>query len=467
MVTAISPRPKRHNLAFIVNSSIDKPDAKARQLIRSHVMRDKNRRKPPADASKLKSWINEESSQTSVALSDLYFPLPVHIGSGMPLTQLACDMPPYALDLVYKFFTVLLQQMYPIELCLSFDLQHSVWIQYLALDPLYCHSLLWTTQTYFDWLNGSGVSPIQIQHAHQTLVGLRERLTLDAELATSDATIVVVVSLIMMNAFVGDYKSARKHVRGLHKMVEMRGGVRAFGGNTQIQLKMCRADLAMAIFTNRKPLFFSDGICWEPYIAKNTSRKTLPPHMAALDSNLLHIWADLREFTRSANLAFQTGQKIDCVLFQEILVSVQYRLLLLDVSAGSLDEVVLVGMLAFATNIFLQMQGLGMRFDNLSARLRGCVSGLQGLGDDATAELKLWLLFVAWMPGGASKQNSWIGAELKKTLGILALTKWEVVRDRLKRYLWIDVLHDKGGKDAFKNATENLLQTLRSSEIDI
>ncbi|TVY13988.1 hypothetical protein LARI1_G008670 [Lachnellula arida] len=466
MITTISSSPKPHKLEFIVNSSIDKPDTKARQLIRSHVMRDKNRRKPRADGSKLKSWINKDNDQRSVAVSDLYFPLPVHIGSGMPLTRLAYDMPPYALDLVYKFFTVVLQQMYPIELCLSFDLQHSVWVQYLALDPLYCHSLLWTTQTYFDWLGGSGVSPVQIQHAHQTLVGLRERLT-DGELATSDVTIVVVVSLIMMNAVVGDYKPARKHVRGLHKMVEMRGGVRAFSENSQIQLKMCRADLTMALLTDRKPLFFSDGICWEPYIAKNASRKTLPTHMAGLDSNLLHIWADLREFTRSANLAFQTGQKIGCILFQEILVSVQYRLLLLDVSAGSLDEVVLVGMLAFATNIFLQMQGLGIRFDALSSRLRGCLLGLRGLEDDATVELKLWLLFVARMPDSVSEIDSWIEAEMKKTLGALGLKKWEAVKDILKRYLWIDVLHEKGGKDAFEDATKNFSEQLQFSKMDI
>lgn len=230
---------------------------------------------------------------------------------------------------------------------------------------------------------------------------------------------------------------------------------------------LLRADLTMAILTNRKPLFFSDGICWEPYIAKNASRKTPPAHMAGLDSNLLHIWADLREFTRSANLAFQTGQKIGCILFQEILVSVQYRLLLLDLSAGSLDEVVLVGMLAFATNIFLQMQGIGIRFDKLSARLRGCLLGLQGLEDDATVELKLWLLFVARMSDSVSEKDSLIEGEMKKTLGALGLTKWEAVRDILQGYLWIGVLHDKFGQDVFDDAAKNLPGPLQSSKIDI
>ncbi|TVY44661.1 hypothetical protein LOCC1_G007048 [Lachnellula occidentalis] len=456
MVTANSSRPKQRKLAFIVNTTIEKPDPKARQLIRSHVMRDKNRRKPPADGSKLKSWINEESSQRSVPVSDLYFPLPIHIGSGMPLVQLAYDMPPYALDLVYKCKSRLH------VLCLD-----SVWIRYLAVDPLYCHSLLWTTQTYFDWLGGSGTSPAQILHAHRTLVGLRERLT-DEERATSDSTVVVVVNLIMMNAVVGDPKSARKHMRGLHKMVEMRGGVRAFGGNTQIQLKMCRADLTMAMLSDRKPLFFSGGVCWEPYIAKNAaSRKNIPAHMAGLDSNLLYIWADLREFSRSANLAFQTGQKIGCILYQEILISVQYRLLLLDVEAGSLDRLVLVGMLAFATNIFLQMQGLALRFANMSARLKGGVLGLQGLEDDAMVELKLWLLFIARMSDGATGKYSWIDAEMKKTLRALGVTKWEAAREKLKGYLWIDVMHDKGGKDAFEGATSSVLEPLHRSRFTI
>jgi hypothetical protein len=66
-------------------------------------------------------------------------------------------------------FTVVGQQMYPIELCLVYDLKDSIWFGYLA-DPLCCHSILWTTQAYFDWLRGFGCSYVQTQYAYETLV---------------------------------------------------------------------------------------------------------------------------------------------------------------------------------------------------------------------------------------------------------------------------------------------------------
>jgi hypothetical protein len=129
--------------------------------------------------------------------------------------------------------------MYPIELCLMFDFKKSVWIEYLAVDAMYCHGILWLTQAYFDWIRGGKSSNFQVQHAHKTLVLLQKRLA-DSELATSDVTIGVVVALVMGTALVDDLESAKKHMRGLYKMVELRGGVRTFADNCQMQVKMCR-----------------------------------------------------------------------------------------------------------------------------------------------------------------------------------------------------------------------------------
>jgi hypothetical protein len=136
-------------------------------------------------------------------------------------------------------FTVLGQAMYPIELCLTFDLRKLFLVEYLAVDALYCHSVLWMTQAYFDGLRGHEYSSIEIHHAHQTLVMLQQRLD-DSRFATSDSTICVVLSLVNMTALIGNHEASRKHMMGLCKMVEMRGGVRAFTENSQIQLKICR-----------------------------------------------------------------------------------------------------------------------------------------------------------------------------------------------------------------------------------
>jgi hypothetical protein len=222
---------------------------------------------------------------------------------------------------------------------------------------------------------------------------------------------------------------------------------------------MFRADLAMAMLTDTKPLFFSDGISWEPYIAKsaNTSHGSLSKLFAGVDIKLCYIWADVREFTRSANLAFQTRQKMECVLFQEILLSVQYRLLLFDGSTSPLDEAIHTGLLTFATNVFLESV-LVVRFEKLSARLRDSILGLQGLEDDSMLEFKLWLLFVAGMSIVAEDRDAWLQPEMVKTLKALRLASWKAVRDRLKGHLWIDRLHDSGGKEAFEEANNQLIR---------
>jgi hypothetical protein len=225
-----------------------------------------------------------------------------------------------------------------------------------------------------------------------------------------------------------------------------------------------RADLTIAMFTDSKPKFFRDDISWGPYIAKGqkTSLESLPRHFAGLDMKLSNIWADLREFTKSANLAFQTGQKMDGVLFQEILISVQYRLLHLDVSTCSQNKAIHLGMLAFSTNVFVQMQGLAIRFERLSAQLRDCVLGLQGLEDDSMLNFKLWLLLVARMSIVAGARDSWLEPELKKTLEVLGLASWTSVRDRLNGYLWIGVLHDNGGKKAFADGITSPSEVCKS-----
>ena len=212
-----------------------------------------------------------------------------------------------------------------------------------------------------------------------------------------------------------------------------------------------RADLVTAMLIDNTPMFFSEGISWEPYIAKlrNISCTTVPVHLAALDPKLSNVWADLRDFSRSANLAFQTGQKMDCIQFQEILISIQYRLQLLNICAPSLDRAVHVGMLAYSTNVFLQLQGLA----GLSAKLRDSILGLQDTSHLATAEFKLWLLFIARMSIVVAYEDSWIHFEMSKALQILGLSSWTAVREKLKQYLWIDKLHDKGAEVAFYNAT--------------
>lgn len=193
---------------------------------------------------------------------------------------------------------------------------------------------------------------------------------------------------------------------------------------------------------------------WEPYISKgqDTFHDSVPKCLLGSDTKLRIIWKDLQEFTRSVNLAFQIGQKMDFSVCQQILISVLYRLLLIDFSPKSSDQAFHVGMLAFSSNTFLQMKNFPIHFEKLSVQLRDTILGLDTLEDDSTLELKIWLLFVARLSIQTGNGDSWLLPEMRKTLAALSLTTWKSVKDKLKNYLWIGMLHDACGKKAFEDA---------------
>ena len=69
------------------------------------------------------------------------------------------------------------------------------------------------------------------------------------------------------------------------------------------------------------------------------------------DSRLLAIHSDLHEFSRAANLAAQTGRKLEPDLLQDVMVSIQYRLLHLKYDSKDAHELLRVVMLAYSTTV--------------------------------------------------------------------------------------------------------------------
>ncbi|KUJ15199.1 uncharacterized protein LY89DRAFT_106229 [Mollisia scopiformis] len=435
---------------FIVSTSSDRTNSAARRLIRSHVMRGKNRRKSPSSSMKTGAWLNsgtcsdEElvSAQRECILSG---PGLGFFGSGLRLIPFADDMQPYMLDLVFKFFTILMQAMYPIQLCLSVDSRNTVWMEYLQTDTMFLHSQLWLAQTYFDWTQNRPPSRRALLHESKTLHLLRHRVT-DPSTATSDQTISVVVTLVNMTALSGHRELARKHMAGLSKMVSVRGGLRALRENTQLQLKVCRADLSTALSTDIPPfLFTAPQISWSPFLPSSPS--PLAPPLPNLDAKLLAIYHDLHTFSQSANLAFQSASKLPPELFQEILISTQYRLMLLSFPAdGSALELLRLGMLAFSTSVFLQARGIRVRYEALAGWLRDAAAAREEEGRGA--DLGIWILFMAGISGG-EEEDGWILPMLKTEMGNREMREWGVVRALLKRYPWVDALHDEVGKRIF------------------
>lgn len=81
-------------------------------------------------------------------------------------------------------------------------------------------------------------SPKAFYYLSQTFAQVRKRLA--STDALSDATIGIVLSLINQEQIRKEHASAKAHIDGLKRMIELRGGLDKFEGNRALLLKICK-----------------------------------------------------------------------------------------------------------------------------------------------------------------------------------------------------------------------------------
>lgn len=271
----------------------------------------------------------------------------------------------------------------------------------------------------------------------------------DSSTASTDSTISAVLSLATGADVAGDIQSLRKHVHGLHSVVKLRGGISGLE-HPWLQSKCCRVDIQLALYTWTKPLFFSDDISWQPFFMGELCMSDITLELLAEvhDTRLRHVLADAREFCTIANLAHVTGRKMKPHLFQEIMVSLQYRLLHLDYSASgcsAMDEAIRLAILCFTTTVFLQVAGIGTRYYRLAAQFRKALLSLEIPTTQSSWHLRLWMLVAAAI-STPLKSCKWLQVALIEGLNQGQICNWTEMKLVLKNFLWIDAIHDAAGQ---------------------
>ena len=227
----------------------------------------------------------------------------------------------------------------------------------------------------------------------------------------------------------------------------------------------CRVDIQLALYLGSKPLFYADEISWDPFftIAKTGPKISQASTVDALVRELLGstedrlgvIWSDAREFCALVNLAHLTGRRIEPRLFQETMVSLQYRLLHKETPDAGLrntrNEALRLGMLAFTTTIFLHVAGIETRYFNLAQKMERIIKDLDMTANTQESEFRLWLLFVAILSLPSKAVEHWLDNTLSQTIETLAIKSWQKTKLVLKQFLWIDVLHDMEGERIFSS----------------
>ncbi|KAL1860409.1 hypothetical protein VTK73DRAFT_7355 [Phialemonium thermophilum] len=465
-----SPSRPESALAFISYTPQGPSDPDARKTIRSHVMRGKNRRRPrPRMASWMSGELQRRPRPETTSAVQAALPMPRHVGSVLSFTTFPDDMEPYMLQDVVHFLNIVKKALYPFEAILMSDKRESFWYNNLTVDSAYLHSVIFSSQTYYDSMRGNTSNPVAVKHLIKALKIVAERMSLGGSDATSNATISAVVSLAMAAYFFGDYEAGEMHMKGLYKIVSLRGGLSAFKGDAHgIQSKVCRVDLGYSLCTGQKPLFFADRIPWDSYIATHPPIANFDPppppdgvanvtrFLESLDWRLVNVWRDLYHFSQLGNLAAQTGRRLQHDAFHEMMASIHYRLLHLSLDDSPAQEAVRLGMLAFAATVFLQWVGMRLRFHCLGDTLERALRRLRDEVQDAPPWLVVWLIISGHIVVIQEAEGTWMHELLSETLGRLGPPSWDQARDMLRGIMWIDLLYDTPGRAIFEEAVARL-----------
>uniref|UniRef100_A0A093VR38 Uncharacterized protein n=1 Tax=Talaromyces marneffei PM1 TaxID=1077442 RepID=A0A093VR38_TALMA len=364
-------------MPFIVSTGLHKTDQDTRKFIRKHVMLGKNtgkgsgkqrhnkakRKRPLPEFIPLAIAPRPDEdiptfSDTLHTLSSAYPPsIPQKIGTDLSLVQFADVVEPSTASLVLRFSAVAKRTLFPLESCILFDKQEGrQWIELMAFDPIFLHTMIFTTLTYHDSLRRCrSYAPRCMQsslHFTKAIRLLRERLLLESdETKFSDITLSTVLGLAVYAYLTGEDKAAEYHLSALRTIIDFRGGICAFWHSGKLLLELFRCDIGLALNHGSTTFFFTDPSVepFPPYPEEELlhcflganicdTQGSLENFLVEVDDDLVKAWSIVKQFSTRINLSSKTKRKLPKELLLDTMASVMYRLMHMSYIYGSLDE---------------------------------------------------------------------------------------------------------------------------------
>ncbi|KAI8266453.1 hypothetical protein K4K58_009709 [Colletotrichum sp. SAR11_239] len=190
----------------------------------------------------------------------------------------------------------------------------------------------------------------------------------------NEAIFHVILTLAMIASLWGDFDSAAVHLSGLQQIVRLRGGLEYLHRFPKLHFKLDRLALTWALGSGGIPSFFTGPVSWSPYFERSLETRTNTIEVGLIevfaDTRLAVVFQDLRHLVCLVNNHLANNSRLDGLLFQDCLGSVQARLVHLqgDLEDAS-DECLRLGMLAFLSTT-LQIPGGKFPYAYLAAKFR-------------------------------------------------------------------------------------------------
>jgi hypothetical protein len=212
-----------------------------------------------------------------------------------------------------------------------------------------------------------------------------------------------------------------------------------------------------------RPLLFKEVISWDCFIAEcGLIKCNHQPHDAivstfaetTLDPRLRNALRDLHAFTCISNVAYQTTRKLSPDTYNEMMMSVLYRLTHLSFESDILQETIRTGLLVFSSTIFMQRIFMDQPYDHLLSLYTNALSRLRKSTDvDSPVPIVLWLTMLPHVvaredPSRADWQSVWLDEAILRA----DINSWTQALEILRSIAWVNFIHDRLGKQAFEAA---------------
>jgi hypothetical protein len=171
------------------------------------------------------------------------------------------------------------------------------------------------------------------------------------------------------------------------------------------------------------------------------------------DSELRDVLVDLMGVSRFFN-DDRAFVRLDPYAYQEILISVCYRLLhrhplVGDGLENSNENACYLGLLALVTTLLFQYgRSRQLSYDLLAEKLRAAIEN--ALSNKLEETTFIWLLFSSGISVFGATDWAWLIPQIKALLFTLNINSWRTARDKIKTLPWIDAAHDKPGKELWQ-----------------
>ncbi|RDW57388.1 hypothetical protein BP5796_12838 [Coleophoma crateriformis] len=448
---------KPSEILFISSSDIEKADPTTRKLIRSHVMRGRKwKTSGPSKVQRvpIRRTMAARTPAVQVQLQELFDKytqlVPGRVGSDFSCID-------------FPISPVASKVIFPLMAAISFQRDNQGWLYLIDVDTAALHITIFAIESFIDRILRHQVNRVNLParlHFQEGLRLLRERLLGDDDdTRISDSTMGVVLKLAGAAHFDGDYATAKHHMEGLRRMVDLRGGLDVFQGK-YLLAEMLRCDLGIAILNGSNPVFYcrptepvinyperlllasNDKICFDDNIDM----------IQNMDHDLAIAWQVIRRFCFMVNVGTQTQRLMAPEFVYETMTAVIYRLLHMHFANNSIAEAIRNGLLAFSYHIFLQWQDIKLPYDYFATTYKDCILGLKDI-DGISSQLVLWLLMTGANAVFNIPNEAWLRDCLREYTHKCQVKDWKEMRGILKSLMWIELLGEQPEKQIY-----NLLQ---------